>query len=143
MSSALNYLIFLLYVVCHFYMVFYDIICKKCKDLSTFSLVFLAFALIFHVYSLQPIFDSNYSIDLSINHALMIVAFIISISLYILSIIGNTQYLGIIILPIISIIFLFNFSNNPVNVSLNNIVFIHVIISLILQHIMFICLLNL
>ena len=61
----------------------------------------------------------------------MIVAFIISISLYILSIIGNTQYLGIIILPIISIIFLFNFSNNPVNVSLNNIVFIHVIISLI------------
>ena len=132
MSSALNYLISSFYMLSAISIWFF--MTSFVKNIKIYQLLvwfFWLLALIFHVYSLQPIFDSNYSIDLSINHALMIVAFIISISLYILSIIGNTQYLGIIILPIISIVFLFNFSNNPVNVSLNNIVFIHVIISLI------------
>ena len=69
--------------------------------------------------------------NLSINHALLAVAFIISFTLYISSIFSNTQFLGIIILPVISIICLLDFTNIPVNVSLNNIVFIHVIISLI------------
>ena len=66
-----------------------------------------------------------------IDYALILVAFIISITLYISSIFGNTQFLGIIILPIVSFIFLLSFENNPVNVSLNNYIFIHVILSLI------------
>ena len=108
MSSALNYLISSFYMLSAISIWFFMTSFVKNAKIHQLSVWFFwLLALIFHVYSLQPIFDSNYSIDLSINHALMIVAFIISISLYILSIIGNTQYLGIIILPIISIIFLF------------------------------------
>ena len=93
--------------------------------------IFWLSAIILHSYQLSPILKESYSVNLSIDYALILVAFIISITLYISSILGNTQFLGIIILPIVSFIFLLNFENNPVNISLNNYIFIHVILSLI------------
>ena len=88
-------------------------------------------AIFSHIYTLCPILSHQYSVDLSIYHALSVVALIISITLYVSSLFGNTQFLGLIVLPIISMVFIFDFTNKPVNVPLNNLVFIHVIISLI------------
>ena len=132
MGNTLNFFIFLFYMMTAF-SIWRLMACYK-KSASVYQAIIWLFwllAIIFHAYSMVPILDNNYSVNLSINYALITVAFIISITLYISSIVGNTQFLGIIILPIISVIFLFDFSNIPVNVSLNNFLFIHVIISLI------------
>ncbi|MDB2461236.1 cytochrome c biogenesis protein CcsA [Gammaproteobacteria bacterium] len=104
---------------------------KKNYALQIFIWFFWILAIIGHVITILPIIHENYSVNLSLNYALIIVGLIISLTLYISSILGNTQYLGIILLPIISSIFLFDFSNDAVNVSLNNFLFLHVIISLI------------
>jgi len=131
MDSILNHLAFLFYLLSAFSI--WGLMASK-KNNSALQIVvwiFWLLAIICHVYELSPIFSERYSVDLSLNYALILVAFIISITLYISSILGNTQFLGIIILPIISLVFLFDFANNPVNVALNNFIFIHVIISLI------------
>ena len=132
MNSILNYSIFVFYMLTAIFI--WRVMATYTKNIKIHQIIvwlFWLIAIILHVNSLLPIFDSSYSMNLSISHALVAVAFIISITLYISSILSNTQFLGIIILPIISIIFLLDFTNVPVNVPLNNIVFIHVIISLI------------
>ena len=91
---------------------------NKIKKIAVW--VFWLLAIIAHAYSLQPVFSDTYNVNLSLNYALVVVAFIISITLYISSVIGNTLFLGIVILPIIATLFLFDSTNNPVNVSLNN-----------------------
>ncbi len=100
------------------------------KKNQTIIFIFWGLATVLHAYSLFPIFENN-SINLSLYYALLVVAFIISFFLYISSIFGNTQYLGIIILPILSFVFLLEFTNAPVNISLNNFLFTHIILSLI------------
>ena len=132
MGNTLNFFIFLFYIMTAFSI--WRLMTSYSKSLRAYQIIIWLLwllAIICHAYSMTPIFDNNYSVNLSINYALVTVAFIISITLYISSIVGNTQFLGIIILPIISVIFLFDFSNMPVNVPLNNFLFIHVIISLI------------
>lgn len=132
MGNTLNFFIFLFYIMAA--LSIWRLMASYNKSTRVYQFVIWLFwllAIICHAYSMAPIFDNNYSVNLSINYALITVAFIISITLYISSIVGNTQFLGIIILPIISVIFLFDFSNMPVNVPLNNFLFIHVIISLI------------
>ena len=131
MDSILNYLTFLFYLLSAFSIWRLMTSKKNNPVLQIMVWIFWLIAIICHVYELSPIFNESYSIDLSLDYALILVAFIISITLYISSILGNTQFLGIIILPIISLVFLFDFTNNPVNVVLNNYIFIHVIISLI------------
>ncbi len=132
MSSILNYSIFAFYMFTAIFI--WRLMSTYAKSRKIFQIIvwmLWLFAIVLHMYSLLPIFHDNYSLNLSIGHALLAVAFIISITLYISSILSNTQFLGIIILPLISIIFLLDFANNPVNVPLNNVVFIHVIISLV------------
>ena len=131
MISMLNFFIFLFYVLSAIAIWRLMASYKKNYALQIFVWIFWILALVGHVLTILPIIHENYSVNLSINYALIIVGFIISLTLYISSILGNTQYLGIIILPIISSIFLLDFSNNPVNVALNNFLFLHVIISLI------------
>ena len=104
---------------------------KKNLFLNSSVWFFWVIAITAHSYSLLPIFNGSLSVNLSINYALNLVAFIISITLFISAIIGNTKFLGIVTLPIISLIFLFDFSNNPVSIPLDNFLFVHVIISLI------------
>ena len=127
----LNFFIFLFYVLTAIAIWRLMASYKKNYALQIFVWIFWILAIIGHILTILPIIHENYSVNLSINYALIIVGFIISLTLYIFSILGNTQYLGIIILPIISSIFLLDFSNNPVNVALNNFLFLHVIISLI------------
>jgi len=131
MISMLNFFIFLFYVLTAIAIWRLMASYKKNYALQIFVWIFWILAIIGHILTILPIIHENYSVNLSINYALIIVGFIISLTLYIFSILGNTQYLGIIILPIISSIFLLDFSNNPVNVALNNFLFLHVIISLI------------
>ena len=131
MISMLNFFIFLFYVLSAIAIWRLMASYKKNYALQIFVWIFWILAIIGHILTILPIIHENYSVNLSINYALIIVGFIISLTLYISSILGNTQYLGIIILPIISSIFLLDFSNNPVNVALNNFLFLHVIISLI------------
>ena len=131
MISMLNFFIFLFYVLSAIAIWRLMASYKKNYALQIFVWIFWTLAIIGHILTILPIIHENYSVNLSINYALIIVGFIISLTLYISSILGNTQYLGIIILPIISFIFLLDFSNNPVNVALNNFLFLHVIISLI------------
>ena len=131
MDSLLNYFIFALYMFSAIAIWRLMNGHNKSKIHQIIVWVFWLLAIVCHAYSLMPIFDNDYSINLSINYALIVVAFIISITLYISSIVGNTQFLGIIILPILSSIFLFDFTNAPVSIPLNNFLFIHVIISLI------------
>ena len=131
MDSLLNYFIFSLYMFSAIAIWRLMDGHNKSKIHQIIVRVFWLLAIVCHAYSLMPIFDNDYSINLSINYALIIVAFIISITLYISSIFGNTQFLGIIILPILSSIFLFDFTNAPISIPLNNFLFIHVIISLI------------
>ncbi len=131
MDSTLNYLTFLFYIVSAFLIWAFLSSVKTNKLLQTLIWLFWLTAILLHSYQLSPIYNDGFSVNLSLNYALILVAFIISITLYISSIIGNTQFLGIIILPIVSLVFLFDFQNNPVNVELNNYIFIHVILSLI------------
>ena len=131
MNSMLNYFVFLFYILSSVAIWRLLSTHKKSYVLQVLVWIFWILAIIGHVFVISPIIYENYSVNLSLNYALIVVAFIISITLYISSIIGNTQFLGIIILPVISLVFLFDFTNNPVNVALNNFLFIHVIISLI------------
>ena len=131
MNSILNYFIFLFYILSAITIWRLLSTHKKSYVLQVFVWIFWALAIIGHIFAISPIIYENYSVNLSLNYALIVVAFIISVTLYISSIVGNTQFLGIILLPIISLIFLLDFTNNPVNVAMNNFLFIHVIISLI------------
>jgi len=131
MDSTLNYLTFLFYIIPAFLIWALLSSVKTSKLLQASIWIFWLAGILLHSYQLSPIYNDGFSVDLSLNYALILVAFIISITLYISSIIGNTQFLGIIILPIVSFVFLFDFKNNPVNVALNNYIFIHVILSLI------------
>ena len=104
---------------------------EKKSSFFKFSVWFFWLIAIFgHFYILYPIFSNN-SVNLSLDYALLIVAFIISVTLYFSSIFSNTKFLGLIILPLISLVFLFDFVKNPVNVTINNYLFIHIVISLI------------
>ena len=129
MENILNYSIFLLYMLTALSIWWY-LSSNESKKIQTTIFILWVLAIILHVYSLFPIFEDN-SVNLSLYYALSVVAFIISFFLYFSSILGNTQYLGIIILPIVSFVFLLNFTNVPVNISLNNFLFAHVILSLI------------
>ena len=131
MDSTLNYLTFLFYIIPAFLIWALLSSVKTSKLLQASIWIFWLAGILLHSYQLSPIYNDGFSVNLSLNYALILVAFIISITLYISSIIGNTQFLGIIILPIVSFVFLFDFKNNPVNVALNNYIFIHVILSLI------------
>ena len=131
MESTLSYITSLLYLLSAILIWLLMMSSRAAKMLQILVWIFWLSAIIFHSYQLSPILKESYSVNLSIDYALILVAFIISITLYISSIFGNTQFLGIIILPIVSFIFLLSFENNPVNVSLNNYIFIHVILSLI------------
>ena len=107
MSSILNYSIFVFYMLAAIFI--WRVMATYTKNTKIYQIIvwlFWLIAIILHVNSLLPIFDNSYSMNLSINHALVAVAFIISITLYISSILSNTQFLGIIILPIVSITFL-------------------------------------
>lgn len=131
MASILNYFIFSFYMLsslCIWRLMTNNEKTPYLQSLVWFLWIIAVFA---HLYDLSPILSEQYSVDLSIYHALSVVALIISITLYISSIFGNTLFLGLIVLPIISMVFIFDFANKPVNVPLNNVVFIHVIISLI------------
>ena len=131
MESTLSYITSLLYLLSAILIWLLMMSRRATKTLQIFVWTFWLSAIIIHSYQLSPILKDSYSVNLSLDYALILVAFIISITLYISSILGNTQFLGIIILPIVSFIFLLSFENNPVNVSLNNYIFIHVIFSLI------------
>lgn len=131
MESTLSYITSLLYLLSAILIWLLMMSSRAAKPLQILVWIFWLSAIILHSYQLSPILKESYSVNLSIDYALILVAFIISITLYISSILGNTQFLGIIILPIVSFIFLLSFENNPVNVSLNNYIFIHVILSLI------------
>ena len=131
MESTLSYITSLLYLLSAILIWLLMMSSRAAKTLQIFVWTFWLSAIIMHSYQLSPILKESYNVNLSIDYALILVAFIISVTLYISSILGNTQFLGIIILPIVSFIFLLNFENNPVNVSLNNYIFIHVIFSLI------------
>ena len=131
MESTLSYITSLLYLLSAILIWLLMMSSRAAKTLQILVWIFWLSAIILHSYQLSPILKESYSVNLSIDYALILVAFIISITLYISSILGNTQFLGIIILPIVSFIFLLSFENNPVNVSLNNYIFIHVILSLI------------
>jgi len=131
MDNTLNYFIFTFYILSTI-SIWHLMSCYTSNKIKKIAVWFFwLLAIIAHAYSLQPIFSDTYNVNLSLNYALVVVAFIISITLYISSVIGNTLFLGIVIPPIIATFFLFDSTNNPVNVSLNNFLFIHVIISLI------------
>ena len=131
MENTLNFFIFLFYMLSALSIWSVMASYKKNLVLIASSWIFWIIAIIAHSYALSPIFDESLSVNLSINYALNLVAFIISITLFFSSIVGNTQFLGLVTLPIISLIFLFDFSNNPVSIPLDNLLFVHVIISLI------------
>lgn len=131
MSNTLNFFTFLFYVLSALSIVGVMASFKKNLTLTSFMWIFWICAITTHFYSLSPIFNKGLSVNLSINYALNLVAFIISATLFMSAIIGNTKFLGIVTLPIISLIFLFDFSINPVSVALDNFLFIHVLISLI------------
>ena len=131
MENTLNFFIFSLYMLSALSILGVMASYKKNLFLKSSVWFFWVIAIAAHSYSLLPIFNESLSVNLSINYALNLVAFIISITLFISAIIGNTKFLGIVTLPIISLIFLFDFSNNPVSIPLDNFLFVHVIISLI------------
>ena len=110
MSSILNYSIFVFYMLTA--ILIWRVMAIYTKNIKIYQIILWLLwliAIILHIYSLLPIFDTSYNMNLSINHALLVVAFIISITLYISTIFSNTQFLGIIILPVVSIIFLLDF----------------------------------
>ena len=130
MDNTINYLIFSLYILSAL-SIWRVMLPGRKSSFFKFSVWFFWLMAIFgHFYILYPIFSNN-SVNLSLDHALLIVAFIISVTLYFSSIFGNTKFLGLIILPLVSMVFLFDFVKNPVNVTINNFLFIHIVISLI------------
>ncbi len=130
MSSILNYINFSLYILT-FLLIWSFLAYKKNTTLKILIWIFWLLAIIMHAYMLNPIFQEKFNINLSLYYALLTVAFIISLFLYFSSIFSNTKFLGLVVLPIISLIFLFDFKDNPVSVRFNNFLFIHVILSLI------------
>ena len=130
MDNILNYSIFSLYILSTLSIWRAILSGKNNSFFKFFAWFFWLIAILGHFYALYPIFSSN-SLNLSIDYALLLVAFIISITLYFSSIFSNTRFLGLIILPLVSLIFLFDFVKNPVNITINNYLFIHIVISLI------------
>ena len=131
MDNTLNNLIFLFYILTAFSIWGTMTLRKKYLVLSLTTWLFWIIAIIGHSYALTFILNDEFKVNLSVNYALTLVAFIISATLYISSAFSNTKFLGIIVLPVISAVFLFDLSNKMVNVSLDSFLFIHVIISLI------------
>ena len=130
MDNIINYLIFSLYILSTL-SIWRVMLPGRKSGFFKFSMWFFWLIAIFgHLYILYPIFSNN-SVNLSLDYALLIVAFIISVTLYFSSIFSNTKFLGLIILPLVSLVFLFDFVKNPVNVIINNFLFIHIVISLI------------
>jgi|TARA_B100001059_G_scaffold110325_3_gene110444 ABC-type uncharacterized transport system permease subunit len=131
MDNTLNNLIFLFYILTALSIWGTMTLRKKYLVLSLTTWLFWIIAIIGHSYALTFILNDEFKVNLSVNYALTLVAFIISATLYISSAFSNTKFLGIIVLPVISAVFLFDLSNKMVNVSLDSFLFIHVIISLI------------
>ena len=130
MENILNYLVFSLYILSALSIWRAMVLGKKSSFFKFSVWFFWLTAILGHFYILYPIFSNN-SVNLSLDYALLIVAFIISATLCFSSMFSNTKFLGLIILPLISLIFLFDFAKNPVNVTFNNYLFIHIVISLI------------
>ena len=130
MDTIINYSVFSLYILSTL-SIWWVMLPGRKRSFFTFSTWFFWLIAIFgHFYILYPVFSNN-SINLSLEYALLIVAFIISVTLYFSSIFSNTKFLGLIILPLVSLVFLFDFVKNPVNITINNFLFIHIVISLI------------
>ena len=111
MTSILNFFIFLFYIISAVAIWRLMSSHKKNYGLQVFVWILWILAIIGHLFTILPIVYENYSVNLSLDYAFIVVGFIISITLYISSILGNTQYLGIIILPIISSSKAIRFSN--------------------------------
>ncbi|MBH32475.1 MAG: hypothetical protein CMD90_02375 [Gammaproteobacteria bacterium] len=139
MFEPINYIISFLYIITSILIwkyLSYSFDSKKFKLLIMFM---WSAALLVHIYSIYPIFIDPFIINLSLLYALIIVSLFISIILFFLSFKGNFEYMGMVVLPIIGLIFILMPETSLMNIKINNLLFSHVVISLISYSIICLC----
>ena len=130
MSDYLEFSIILFYVLCAILLWMYI----SANNKSNLSIILIKsswlLAISFHFLSLTEILVSN-NVNMSLFNALSLVGFLLSTSVLITSFFSNTLYLGLIILPINAVLFLFYNSDTQLVISDNNFIIGHIIASLI------------
>ena len=130
MSDYLEFSIILFYILCAILLWMYI----SANNKSNLSIVLIKsswlLAISFHFLSLTEILVSN-NVNMSLFNALSLVGFLLSTSVLITSFYSNTLYLGLIILPINAVLFLFYNSDTQLVISDNSFIIGHIIASLI------------
>ena len=139
MPESINYIISFLYIITSVLIWKYLSYNFNNRNFKLLIMSIWTSALLIHIYSIYPIFVDLFIINLSLLYALIVVSLFISIILFFLSFKGNFEYMGMVVLPIISLIFLLIPETSLMNVKINNLLFSHIVISLISYSIICLC----